>query len=162
LACFQAFLFRYTNLEDIAIGSSMSCRNEPGVEHVVGPFANNVIFRTNFKTNPSFLNFVNSVRQSLMGVRANSEYPFALLLQKLKATVDSSSPLSDGKLFNIMFDFEYPESSQASQLQGATLGLVASVAIGSQVCCRLFFFVKVRLYLFLSLRRAQRLSSVVC
>ncbi len=69
--------------------------------------------------------------------RAHADYPYALLLDKLKHKRDASSAAAPegteavgDKLFNVMFEFEYPESSHASQLSSSVLGLVASVAIG--------------------------------
>ena len=65
LSAFEVFLFRYTSQDEVLIGSSLSTRTEPGLEGIVGPLCNRVVYRANLSGNPAFSRFVQRNRNQV-------------------------------------------------------------------------------------------------
>jgi non-ribosomal peptide synthetase component F len=55
LAAFQTLLYRYTQQEDIVVGSAIANRNRSEIEGLIGFFVNSLVLRTNLSGNPTFL-----------------------------------------------------------------------------------------------------------
>lgn len=134
LAAWHLFLFRYTGADDIIIGAEASCRAAHETQNVVGPFVNTVLYRANTSGNPVFRTFLAAVRAQAIGVRAHSDYPFALLLHRLHASTSQISATNalfpsagSAALLSASISFEYPESSR---FQDALVYTVAAFASG--------------------------------
>jgi non-ribosomal peptide synthetase component F len=54
MAAFQCLLCRYTQHDDIAIGSLIANRNQIEIERLIGVFANAVVLRTDLSGDPTF------------------------------------------------------------------------------------------------------------
>lgn len=94
LAAFKILLSRYTGQEDILVGSPTFGRSRPEFVPIVGYFVDQVVMRGNLSGNPCFKDFLNQVRQTVIGALAHQDYPFSLLVQRLQLEQDSSrSPL---------------------------------------------------------------------
>ncbi|KAB8332381.1 amino acid adenylation domain-containing protein [Scytonema tolypothrichoides VB-61278] len=94
LAAFQVLLLRYTNQEDILIGCPMAGRSLAEFEKIVGFFANPVVCRADLSGNPTFRDLLSRVRSCLLGALEHQDYPYALLVERLRPLRDSSrSPL---------------------------------------------------------------------
>ena len=48
LAGFPLLLSRYSNQEDVVVGTPIASRNRPEIEEMIGFFANTLVFRTKF------------------------------------------------------------------------------------------------------------------
>src|SRR6185369_10397210 len=57
LAVFQTLLHRYSNQDDILVGSPTAGRNRAGFADLVGYFVNSVVMRAIFAGIPAFANF---------------------------------------------------------------------------------------------------------
>ncbi len=94
LAAFQVLLLRYTNQEDILIGSPMAGRSLAEFEKIVGYLANPVVLRANLSGNPTFRELLCRVRSCVLGALEHQDYPFPVLVERLQPLRDPSrSPL---------------------------------------------------------------------
>lgn len=102
LAAFQVLLYRYTEVEDVSVGSPVSGRTHPEVEKLVGVFINTLVLRTDLSGKPTFRELLNRVRRVCVGAYANQEFP----LEKLVEVLNPVRDLSRTPLFQVMFNFE--------------------------------------------------------
>ena len=128
LAAFQTFLFRYTGQDDICIGGICSARSlDPALAELIGHFENLVVYRsTKAHGNPIFLDLLQDVRQQVVTVRAHSELPFPLVMERLLADEkqQGSCSLADesrAPIFQVMFDYQYSESGRSSSMPLSTM-----------------------------------------
>ncbi|MGV2831536.1 amino acid adenylation domain-containing protein, partial [Myxosarcina sp. GI1(2024)] len=99
LAAFQAQLYRYTNQEDICVGSTIANRNHADIEELIGFFVNTLVLRTDLSENPSFLELLNRVREVCIGAYAHAELPF----ERLVGELHPERNLSHTPLFQVTF-----------------------------------------------------------
>jgi aspartate racemase len=83
LAVFQTLLHRYSQQEDIIVGTAISSRNQQELEALIGNFSNNLPLRTSFVGNPTFPELLARVWESVLGAHANQDYPFEKLVHQL-------------------------------------------------------------------------------
>ncbi|MCP4987963.1 MAG: amino acid adenylation domain-containing protein [Colwellia sp.] len=94
LAAFQVLLYRYTGQDEIWVGSPVSGREQMEFEHVIGCFVNMMVLRANCKNNPDFKSFLVQVKRTVLDAMAHQDYPFPLLVERLKPKRHSGhSPL---------------------------------------------------------------------
>ncbi|MBW4636529.1 MAG: amino acid adenylation domain-containing protein, partial [Iphinoe sp. HA4291-MV1] len=94
LAAFQVLLLRYTNTEDILIGTPMAGRSLSEFERIVGYFTNPVVLRADLSGNPTFRELVCRVRSCVLSALEHQDYPFPVLVERLQPLRDPSrSPL---------------------------------------------------------------------
>ena len=96
LAVFYVLLHRYTNQEDILIGSFMAARSRPEFEGTVGFLANTVPLRADLAGDPTFQTFLRGVRRTVAAALDHQDYPFPLLIDELQVLREPDrSPLFD-------------------------------------------------------------------
>jgi amino acid adenylation domain-containing protein/FkbH-like protein len=83
LAAFKTLLCRYTQLEDIVIGSPVAGRNLVETELLIGFFVNTLLLRTDLSGNPTFEQLLGRVRETTLSAHAHGEVPFEKLVEKL-------------------------------------------------------------------------------
>jgi amino acid adenylation domain-containing protein len=94
LAAFQTLLYRYTDQEDILVGTPTAGRSRADMQRTLGYFSNPVVMRTDFSGNPTFRTVLGKVRRTVIGALEHQDYPFPLLVEKLQPRRDPSySPL---------------------------------------------------------------------
>ncbi|HEY9674007.1 MAG TPA: amino acid adenylation domain-containing protein [Waterburya sp.] len=116
LAAFQTLLYRYTQQEDIAVGSPIANRNRSEIEGLIGFFVNTLVLRTNLSGNPTFLELLSRVREITLGAYAHQDLPFEKLVEELQPERN----LSRHPLFQVVFGFENAPM-EALELPGLTL-----------------------------------------
>ncbi len=116
LAAFQVLLHRYSNQDDIAIGSPTANRNTPSTEPLIGFFVNMLVLRSNLAGNPSFRELLAQVREVAIGAYAHQDLPFERLVDELQPERD----LSRNPLFQVMFALQNI-AMPALELPGLTL-----------------------------------------
>ncbi|MEO1184441.1 MAG: amino acid adenylation domain-containing protein, partial [Cyanobacteria bacterium J06636_27] len=117
LAAFKILLYRYSNQEDILIGSTITNReNRAEISNLIGLFVNNLIFRTNLSGNPSFTNFLQQVREVTLNAYANQDLPYEYLVEQLQPERN----LSYNPLFQVMFIL-HNTPTQTIDLSGLSL-----------------------------------------
>ncbi|MBN3892531.1 MAG: amino acid adenylation domain-containing protein [Nostoc sp. JL31] len=99
LAAFQALLYRYTQQEDIAIGSPIANRNRSEIEGLIGFFVNSLVLRTDLSGNPTFRELLSRVKEVALGAYAHQDLPFEKLVEELHPERN----LNQNPLFQVVF-----------------------------------------------------------
>ena len=95
-AGFSALLARYTDENDIVIGSPIANRNRPEVENLLGCFMNPLPLRIDLSGRPSFAELLRRVRDLCLRVYEHQDVPFDLLVRTLQPQRDPrNAPLFD-------------------------------------------------------------------
>jgi amino acid adenylation domain-containing protein len=124
LATFLVQLYRYTNQEDILVGSAMAGRSaHQEFKKIVGYFSDPVVLRANLSGNPTFKEFLAQIRGTVFRALRHQDYPFPLLVEQLDANRDLSRP----PLFQVAFTWSkhrwYETASNYSGEQGKYLSM---------------------------------------
>jgi amino acid adenylation domain-containing protein len=119
LAAFETLLYRYTQQEDITIGSPIANRNRSELEGLIGFFVNSLVLRTDCSGQPTFRELLQRVRDVTLGAYAHQDLPFEKLVEDLHPDRD----LSYHPLFQVAFSFQNTPIS-ALELPGLTLSLL--------------------------------------
>jgi amino acid adenylation domain-containing protein len=84
LAAFQTFLYRYTNQEDIVVGTTVANREALELEPLIGFFVNMLALRADCSGNPSFVELLDQVRETTLRAYAHQGAPFEKLIEELQ------------------------------------------------------------------------------
>ncbi len=118
LAAFQTLLYRYTQQEDITIGSPIANRNRSELEGLIGCFVNSLVLRTDFSGAPTFRELLNRVREVTLGAYSHQDLPFEKLVEELHPERD----LSYHPFFQVVFSLQNTPV-EALELPGLILSL---------------------------------------
>ncbi|BAY41871.1 nonribosomal protein synthetase (plasmid) [Nostoc sp. NIES-2111] len=99
LAAFKVLLHRYTQQDDILVGTPIANRNRSEIEGLIGFFVNTLVLRSNLQANPTFKELLAQVREVTLGAYAHQDLPFEQLVEELQPERD----LSHSSLFQVMF-----------------------------------------------------------
>lgn len=80
LAAFKVLLYRYTQQENMIIGTPIPNRNRAEIEGLIGFFVNTLVPRTNLSKNPTFRELLQQVREVTLGSYGHQNLPFERLL----------------------------------------------------------------------------------
>ena len=83
LTAFQILLYRYTQQEDITVGTPIANRNRSEIEPLIGFFVNSLVLRTDLSGNPTFRELLNRVKEVTLGAYAHQDLPFEKLVEEL-------------------------------------------------------------------------------
>ncbi|MEO0769803.1 MAG: condensation domain-containing protein, partial [Cyanobacteria bacterium J06649_4] len=112
LAAFKTLLYRYTQVEDIIIGSPIAGRNTVETEQLIGLFANTLVLRTGLQGTQTFQSLIEQIRQVTLDAFAHQGIPLPKLVEALQIDRD----LSRSTLFQILFQFKnLPEQNIQTQ-----------------------------------------------
>lgn len=84
LAAYKVLLHRYTQHNDIIVGTASSGRSQSQFAEIVGNFVNPVALRTYPKPNQSFLTYLGQVRNTVRDALAHQDFPFPVLVDRLQ------------------------------------------------------------------------------
>jgi non-ribosomal peptide synthetase component F len=108
LAAFKVLLHRYSDQNDIVVGSPTSGRTKRQFANIVGDFINTVLLRSSCDGDPTFRAFLAHVSQATLDALDHEAFPFSLLVERL-----APSRASDrAPLFQVLFNFLKPQSFQ--------------------------------------------------
>jgi amino acid adenylation domain-containing protein/thioester reductase-like protein len=137
LAAFQVLLFRYTGKEDILVGTPFANRERSELQHLIGYFVQMCVIRSNLSGNPSFLNFLQQVHQTVSEAFKNVDMPF----EKIVSELNPNRNPSYNPLFQVGFALEnisYPIGELIS-LEGKTAKFDLNMTIRMEgkdlICC---------------------------
>jgi hypothetical protein len=102
LSAFGLLLSRYSRQTDFCIGTPVANRGHRNTEELVGCFVNTVALRLDLTGNPSFPDFLNQVRKTVLEAQAHQALPFERLVDELGVARD----LGHTPLFQVMFVLE--------------------------------------------------------
>ncbi|MHC5939081.1 amino acid adenylation domain-containing protein [Nostoc sp.] len=116
LAAFQVLLYRYTQQEDITIGSPIANRNRSEIEGLIGFFVNSLVLRTDLSGNPTFRELLSRVKEVALRAYAHQDLPFEKLVEELHPERN----LNQNPLFQVVFALQNAPMS-ALELPSLTL-----------------------------------------
>jgi len=99
LAAFKVLMFKYSNQEDIGIGTPVANRPLHEIENLVGFFTNTIVLRSNVNPDSSFDEFLQSVKQTTLQAFQHQDVPF----EKVVDVVLQKRDISRSPLFQVMF-----------------------------------------------------------
>lgn len=102
LAAWQTLLYRYTNSDDIVVGTDIANRNRAETESLIGFFVNLLVIRTNLSGNPTFKELLKRVQEVTLGAYAHQDLPFAKLVDVLRPERKNNTT----PLFQVLFVFK--------------------------------------------------------
>ena len=125
LAAFQVLLHRYARQDEIVLGTTFSCRRQPGSERLVGPVANLAVLRQALGGNPEFRALLRETAKTLRDASEHQEMSFDPLVLALKPEKD----MSRTALFDVLFGYE-DEPAPAFDLGGGVSARVVDSNLG--------------------------------
>ncbi|MBC1194395.1 non-ribosomal peptide synthase/polyketide synthase [Microcystis aeruginosa BLCCF158] len=99
LTAYAVLLYRYTEQEDILIGTPIANRNRSELEGLIGFFVNTLVLRIDLSGKPNFNQLLGRVREMAMDAYAHQDLPFEMLVEALQPERD----LSHAPLFQVDF-----------------------------------------------------------
>lgn len=111
LAAFNVLLAKYTNQEDIVVGTPIAGRHHADLENIIGMFVNTLALRNHPSMDKTFVQFLGEVKEKAFTAYDNQDYQFELLIDQLKLERD----LSRNPLFDVMFVFQNASDTKADQ-----------------------------------------------
>ena len=119
LATFATLLYRWSGQDDILLGGPMANRDHPGVEHLIGFFANTIVVRARLAGNPEFTSLLTNIRESVLVSYEHQEVPLELVVDAVRPERDPSV----NPLFQVNFRVRVGEPATL-ELAGATTSRV--------------------------------------
>ena len=103
LAAFKTLLYRYTNQDDLIVGTAVAGRNRSELEGLIGIFINMLVLRTNVSGNPTFVELLRRVREVMLEAYAHQDVPFERLVEKLQP----NRTLARSPFFQVAFGLQH-------------------------------------------------------
>lgn len=116
LTAFKTLLYRYTQQEDIVVGSPIANRNRSEIEGLIGFFVNSLVLRTDLSGNPTFRELLSRVKEVALSAYAHQDLPFEKLVEEL----EPERKLNQNPLFQVAFALQNAPT-EAIQLPDLTL-----------------------------------------
>jgi len=90
MAGFMALLHAQSGQDDLLVGSPAAMRHQPELEHVIGLFANTLVYRVNLGGKPTYAELIGRVRETALGAYQYQDLPFEKLVEAVKPRRDPS------------------------------------------------------------------------
>jgi len=84
LTAFKVLLYRYTEQDEVIVGTRVAGRNHTQLDSLIGFFVNALALRTNLGGAPSFRDAVQKVRDTVLDAFAHQDVPFEKLVEVLR------------------------------------------------------------------------------
>ncbi|TQV77371.1 amino acid adenylation domain-containing protein [Aliikangiella marina] len=108
-AAFSLLLSRYSNEDDIVIGTPIANREQPDVAPLIGFFLNTLVLRSNIAKVDNFKELLEQSKSVALDAYANQQVPFEQLVKEL----DVESSLSYQPVFQIMLILQNNENNKS-------------------------------------------------
>jgi FkbM family methyltransferase len=115
LAGFGTLLYRLSGEDDFAIGIAVAGRGRVELERLIGFFLNMLVLRTDLSGNPTFVEVLARLRDSVLGAFAHQDVPFEKLVEDIQPDRSQGAP----PLFQVAFGLDRPPqpSVRAGQVE---------------------------------------------
>jgi amino acid adenylation domain-containing protein len=104
-AVFSILLARYSQEQDIVVGTPIANREQGEVSNLIGFFVNSLVLRSDLSGNPSFNDVLAQSRETLMSAYAHQQVPFEQIVERLQP----ERSLSHSPLFQVMLALQNNE-----------------------------------------------------
>ncbi len=101
LSLYTLLISKYSDQQDIIVGSLVAGRSHPDLEKIIGMFANFLPLRNRVEPEHTFSEFLQAAGKNILDAYNNQDYPFEKLIDLLDIPVD----LSRNALFDTMVVF---------------------------------------------------------
>ena len=126
LAAFLALLHRYTEQDDICVGTGIANRRWRETEGLIGMIINTLILRTSVSAMLTFQEFLMQVRKVTLEAYAHQDLPFDKVVEALRPERN----LDHNPLFQVVFAF-HDSLLPTLELPGLTINLLEALSNGS-------------------------------
>jgi amino acid adenylation domain-containing protein len=140
LALVNTLLYKYTNQEDIIIGSPSAGREHVELENQIGFYINTLALRMQFKGTDSFTELLQKIKGVTLGVFEHQSYPFDVLIDDLQLMQDRSRNV----LYDVAVTLQNTASNKVEQLAMEQI-TISHYEEWEKLICRcdlLFFFIE--------------------
>ena len=108
LSAIYILLSKYTDQEDIVIGSPIAGRPHVELENMLGMFVNTLAMRNYPVSSKEYLEFLGEVKENALKAYDNQLYQFDMLIEK----IDLRRDISRNPLFDVMFAMQNMETAK--------------------------------------------------
>jgi non-ribosomal peptide synthetase component F len=102
MAAFFLLLSKYSNQQEIIVGSGVSGRSMPETHDMIGMFVNTLPIRCRPEKQISFMELLGRVKRAMIGALDNQDYPLEKIVDDLGITRD----MGRNPLFDVVFMFQ--------------------------------------------------------
>ena len=102
LANYYILLNKYSNEQDIIIGTPVLGRDKKEFSNVIGMFVNTLPIRTKIDNNISFIEFLDTIKENCINAFEHQLYPFDEIVKNTNFKRDASR----NPLFDVMFSYQ--------------------------------------------------------
>ncbi|WP_046754924.1 non-ribosomal peptide synthetase [Kordia jejudonensis] len=107
LAALKVLVHKYTDDEDIVIGTPVAGRSQYELQNQLGLYINTLALRTTFKKEDSFETFLKQIQKNTIEAHEYQEFPFDQLVKSLFIRRENRHPL-----FDVMMIYQNEEQSK--------------------------------------------------
>ncbi|NEQ77289.1 MAG: amino acid adenylation domain-containing protein [Okeania sp. SIO2C9] len=100
----KVLLYRYSNQEDIVLGTVISQRTRPELEGMMGNFLNTLVLRSDLSGNPSFCELLKRVRNVCLSAYSHQDVPF----QKVVEAFRPNQQVNQNPMFQVALTINSP------------------------------------------------------
>lgn len=102
ISVYYILLYKYSDSEEILVGTPVAGRDLPNVSNIIGMFVNTLVLDANIDNNLSFNDFCEYIKQISLEAFKNQNYSFNELVKNLEIKRD----LSRNTLFDVLFTYQ--------------------------------------------------------
>ncbi|MDX6443963.1 MAG: hypothetical protein QOH71_1037 [Blastocatellia bacterium] len=124
LAAFQTVLHRYTDQDDLLVGTVTTSRKRSEFDAMLGFFLNTLVLRTDLSGDPTFLDLLQRTRRVTVEALAHGDVPVHRLVKELDRERDAAR----NPLFQVMFVLEPPLPAPQSGWELSQVDVDAGIA----------------------------------
>jgi len=110
LAMYGIFLANLSRQDDIVIGTPVPGRKHPGLEKIIGMFANTLALRIRPSGEKRFPDFLMEVKEKILKAFENQDYQFEELVEKAAV----KTPMGRNPVFDVMFALQSGHDAAAA------------------------------------------------
>jgi len=121
LSIFYILLYRYTDQNDICVGTPVANRRRAEIENLIGFFVNTLVLRANIDGTMSFQTLLQSIKNLALEAFSHEDLPFEMLVEELQPERD----MGHTPVFQVMFVYQNARSElfKLPQLQAESISL---------------------------------------